>query len=188
MLDAIFYDYMEMKRVAVKEADGEVPMMLFAAPDPLDDTERDTPIAAIVVPSSSIDLVGRALAKLLAELFIPHWVACCSDAFIAPHGMAVDEGVAHRGDLEKLHQAGDKRIKEGLTITATDHEGDVYTNTVTYWFDSDGDIWYDDVEPSTPEEAQQSEGPILDALRAVVSLHGLSESEIVAKIAPFNMN
>ena len=184
ILGAIFHDYMDMKREAAKDHQ-DVPMMIFAAPNALDD--NDEPIAALVIGDGGHSgLIGEALGELCTKLFIPHWTACCSDGYVAKASDFPELNDARPGDLQVLYEAGDPRVKEVLTITALDKDGDMYAASVTYWYDSDGDVWFDDIEVARNDDAVQTEGGVVEAMRAVTSLHGLSTAEVLAKIANRN--
>lgn len=176
MLASIFDDFREMKRSHVREADADdrdIPMMVFVGDRPSDE---DADVVAIIVPGSRNE-VAQALAAVMARMYIPYWAAICSDGYVAKD-MDVPEQFMHPGGLIELALSGSDAVKECLTITAADHVGGTYADSQTYWYDSDGDIWFDDSEGPTGE----MNGPMIDILVDITSLWGKTQAEIIAEI------
>jgi hypothetical protein len=176
MFASIFDDFCEMKRAHIREAaadDRDIPMMVFVSDRP---SEEDADAIAVIVPGSRNEIV-RALAAVMARMYIPYWAAICSDGFVAKDG-DVPEEFLHPGGLIEMALSGSDAVKECLTITAADHAGAKYACSRTYWYDSDGDIWFDDSEGPTGE----MNGPMIDILVDITSLWGKTQAEIIAEI------
>jgi hypothetical protein len=178
LLDALFHHYVLMKRGAVDEedVDNDVPMLLYVGDEPMETESDAAQVLCIVVPGGRDD-VCAALAHTMAQAFIPNWACILADGFVAKD-LDVPDEYKHAGGLIELAALGDANIKECLTITAVDHAGDQYANARTYWYDSDGDIWFDDEDGP----GEKSEGPMIDVLRDVTSLWGMTHVEILSEI------
>jgi hypothetical protein len=172
-IERLFGDYMDMKRQAV--ANGEdLPMILFCADVPLDE---DLTSLAMVLPNGDAYIVAEALAHLCAKLFIPHWIATCSDAYIA-----LDADFDEHENLEDAFMAGDKRVTEALTMTAVEKGGDIYIASCSYVHDrEDGYLSFGEMD--YPDDPRQSYGPILEMTKAIVELAHLPEADIMKIIA-----
>lgn len=176
ILDTLFEHYMLMKRENVREAIGDnrdIPMLLYVADQPYE--AREAQLLCVVVPGGRDDVV-RALASVMARAFIPYWAAIASDGYVAKDSELPDEYM-HPGGLEEAFKAGIP-VRECLTLTAADHEGNQYALSRSYWYDDDGDVWFNDDEgPGT-----DSSGPLIDALKDITALWGKSQAEVIAVI------
>ena len=176
-LDDLFRHYILMKRdvVADPDEDNDIPMLLYAGERPLDE-DVPSEVYCIVVTGDRLDLCN-CLAALMARHFIPYWTAICMDGFVAK-GDDVPDEYMHPGGLVDMAAAGLPGVRECLTITAADHDGHVYANSRTYWFDNDGDIWFDDDDGP----GEKMSGPMIDVLVDVTSLWGKSKMEVLQVI------
>jgi len=175
MLDSIFEHYMLMKRDTVQhpEMDNDVPMLLYISDEPYN--TPDSTLLCVVIPGGRDDMV-QALAAVMARAFIPYWAAIVSDGYVAKDGDVPDEFKV-AGGLVLAFAAG-VPVKECLTLTACDHEGEQYALSRTYWYDDDGDVWFDDDEgPGT-----DSVGPMIDILKDITSLWGKTQAEVISVI------
>lgn len=174
LLQAIFDDFREVKRSHIRDAaedDRDIPMMIF-----LGEHDSDEEVLAIIVPGAREDAC-QALAAVMARAFIPYWAAICMDGWVAKETDVPDE-FKHQGGLIELAALGSDNVKECLTITAADHTGTKYADSRTYWYDSDGDIWFDDSDGPGDEMS----GPMLDVLLDITSLWGKTQTEIIEEI------
>jgi hypothetical protein len=179
VLDLMFRQYVDTKRATVDdkdEDDNDIPMLLYVGDGPLDEGVEGN-VFCIVVPGGRED-VCHALAYTMAQHFIPYWAAICSDGYVAKDSDVPDE-YKHAGGLVELAALDSDIIKECLTITAFDHAGDAYSTSRTYWYDDDGDIWFNDEDGP----ASESSGPLIDVLKDVTSLWGKTHIEILQTIA-----
>jgi hypothetical protein len=178
MMDALFASYRDMKRDACRdgEVDRDVSMLLYLGEGPMDDVQ--TQVLCIVIPTGGREDMVQALAAAMARMFVPYWAAVLSDGYVMSADDAPD--IVPAGGLGALFALGDKNVRECLTITGCDHTGDVYADSVTYWYDDDGDVWFRDDEESPVKGT--SEGPMIDVLKDVTSLWGKTQAEIIAVI------
>jgi hypothetical protein len=174
LLHAIFDDFREVKRAHVRDHDPDdrdIPMMIFVG-----EHEDDEEVLAIIVPGAREDAC-QALAAVMARAFIPYWAAICMDGYVAKDVDVPDE-FRHPGGLVELAAIGSDNVRECLTITAADHTGTKYAISQTYWYDSDGDIWFEDDDAPGDEMS----GPMLDVLLDITSLWGKTHTEIIEEI------
>jgi hypothetical protein len=175
LLRLIFDDFREVKRAHVRGAedddDRDIPMMVFVG-EHADDEE----VLCIIVPGARGELAA-ALAAVMARAFVPYWAAVCMDGYVAKDA-DVPEEFMHPGGLVEMALRGSDAVKECLTITAADHAGARYADSQTYWYDSDGDIWFDDGDGPGHEMS----GPMFDLLIDITSMWGKSQVEIIAEI------
>jgi len=176
-LDDIFGGYREMKRQAVRDpdVDNDIPMLLYLGEGSMDDEQMQ--ILCVVIPSGDKGDLCNALAACMARQFIPYWAAVCTDGYVAK---ATDFPDMVAGGLALMFDVGDDRVQECLTITATDNLGDMYADSVTYWYDDDGDLWFRD-DQEAPVKGH-SEGPLIDVLKDVCSLWGKTPAEVISTI------
>jgi hypothetical protein len=176
MMESIFEQYMLMKRDVVREPeqDNDVPMLLYVGEQPFDDLDGN--VLCIVVPGGRDEVIG-ALAATMARMFIPYWAAIASDGYTAKAADIPDEYI-RAGGVTELFAQNSAAVKECLTLTACDHEGGLYATSRTYWYDSDGDVWFDDEE----EASSFSEGAIIDILKDITSMWGKSHAEVIAEV------
>jgi len=175
MMAALFDDYKQVKRRAAKERDqGEgcdIVMLMYVGDEPDDEGI----VAVAPISDTSMESVAALIAATMARAFIPYWVAILSDGYVAKHS---DVTYPAAGGLEALFRAGDSNVQECLTITVANHAGEVYADSATYWFDDDGDVWFDESEGP----ANALEGPMIDVLKDVTSLWGKTQAEIITEI------
>lgn len=177
LMRTLFDDYKETKRHAVREHDGEIPMFLYISNVSWNDADDEEGVVGVIPIGGTIDDVAQVLAATMARAFIPYWAAILSDGYTISHDKLPPN---HAGGLEPLFRAGYPGVHECLTITAASHDGEIYADSVTYWFDSDGDIWYNDVDG--PLSKDTTAGPMIDVLKDVTSLWGMSHAEIISEI------
>jgi len=173
----LFGHYQLMKRDAVAEPDedNDIPMLLYVGEGPL---AENVPCEVLcIVVSGGRDDMCQCLAAVMAQHFIPHWAAICSDGFVAKHADVPPEYL-RAGGLIEMAAGKLPGVRECLTITAADHDGHVYANSRTYWFDTDGDIWFDDDDGP----GDKMSGPMIDVLTDVTSLWGKSKIEVLQTI------
>jgi hypothetical protein len=179
MLEDIFNEYRLMKRAAVDhrdqlDGDTDIPMLVYVGEGPMDDTE--TQVAVIVIPSGGREDLCNALASTMARMFMPHWAAVLTDGYVIKEDDAPSAIPA--GGLRELFEAGTHAVDECLTITACCHGGESYADSVTYWYDDDGDIWFRDNEGM----ASEMNGPLVEVIKDVTSLWGLTHDEVMREI------
>lgn len=175
-MERIFEDYQRMKRDAVDsdEVDNDIPMLLYVGEGPI---ESDTQVVVIVIPTNDRNDLCQALAACMARMFIPHWATICMDGYTAADA-DVPEQFMHIGGLREMAALGVNGVKECLTVTAVDHVEGTYTNSRSYWYDDDGDIWFDDEEGPTADAT----GPMIEVLVDIVSMYGKTQAEILIEI------
>lgn len=170
-IESILDFFREVKRHCVDDKDmpNDPPTFMFVGVE-VDDDELDAPLVpAIALPV--MDDIVPAISEWITNFGPPAWVAVCNDAYVA-HLIEDDDKVFV--DLAELHAAGDKRVKEALTLAAAHHDGTEFMIEQTYWYDSDGDVWFDDLDYHT-----SASGVIMNFLRVVVALHGQTREQMI---------
>jgi hypothetical protein len=173
MMQTIFDEYMGLKCAAVglQPDDCDIPMLLYLGERPYDDPKGE--VLCVVLQVSGFQDACAALAHAMAEKFIPYWAAMLSDGYTAKN-VDVPTEFNHPGGLGEMMKLGLPDVREVLSLVACDKAGDLYSISRTYYFDADGDIFFDDDEGP----AMNSHGTMVDVLRDCTSLWGLSDSEV----------
>lgn len=184
----VFDSYAEMKRIVVADPnqDNDMPMILYAGPEPLEEPGGD--VVCVMIPTGQAHDVAGTLARIMAEDFIPNWCILCADVWTAKDDDIDFRGFPNHG-LGLLFLLGHPAVSEALTVTAVSHDGSVYVDNRRYWYDDDGDIWFHDSD-GVLRDAEKTQGLIFGMLQDATSLWGLPRQEVLNRIAdtPANRN